>query len=270
MKTKSPIAFLLVKFKGAAIEPITTAAANQMFTAAGRGTLNVVDWFDDNTHGNVDISGSAVFGWLQLDESLDGYKDKLTKGTYGRTTIIDLARAAAASATIDLSKFTVVVVVTNVGLDLFGGTGYACCTAESAGQPFWSLHVAPSVLCQEIIHGLGVYQHARRHGSDVDYQDQFDVMSMYLAWPGRHPADPNLPIGPGLNAAFMHRCGWLDLTRVAPLGAQVPPRPLIAATWPGPLFAQVGEYYVEYRASHRWDTGFQSLVLVHYIRNETS
>ena len=28
--------------------------------------------------------------------------------------------------------------------------------------------------------------------------------------------------------------------------------------------------YVEYRASQRWDTGFWSIVLVHYILNETS
>lgn len=269
MPTKTPIAFLLVKFRGSPAEPLTKAAADQMFTAAGRGTMNVVDWFDDNTHGHVDMSGNAVFGWLELAETLQGYNDKRADGTYPRTKIINLGRAAAAAAMIDLTGFTAVVVVTNESVDLFGGTGHACCSAETAGLRFWEIHVAPSVLCQEIIHGLGVSQHSRYHGSDDDYQDRFDVMSMFLARPGRHPANQNLPVGPGLNAAFMERCGWLDRRRVAPPG-QVALRPLHRRDLHGPLYAQVGSYYVEYRASRRWDSGFRSLVLVHYILNETS
>ena len=269
MRTKSPIAFLLVRFQGSPAEPITKAAADEMFTAAGRGTMNVVDWFDDNTHGHVDMVGNAVFGWLELAETFQGYNDKRANGTYGRTKIIDLGRAAASAAMIDLSSFTAVVVVTNVGVDLFGGTGFACCSAETAGVQFWAIHVAPSVLCQEMIHGLGVYQHTRRHGSDADYTDPYDVMSMFAASPGRHPANRNLPVGPGLNAAFMERCGWLDRTRVAPAG-QVALRPLHRRELHGSLYAQVGSYYVEYRPSLRWDTGFPSVVLVHYIMNETS
>jgi hypothetical protein len=269
MATPTPIAFLLAKFQRSPAEPMTKAAADQMFTAKGRGTLNVVDWFDDNTHGNVDMSGNVVFGWLNLTETVAGYNQKRADGTYGRTAIIDLAKAAAAAARIDLSRFVAVVVVTNVGVDLFGGTGAACCSAETAGVPFWAVHVAPSVLCQEMIHALGISQHSRRHGSDADYADRYDVMSMFVAKPGKHPDNPALPVGPGLNAAFMERCGWLDRTRVGPSG-QIALRPLHRRDLPGPLYAQVGPYYVEYRASQRWDTGFPSLVLVHYILNETS
>ena len=269
MRTKAPIAFLLVRFQGSAAEPMTKAAADEMFTAAGRGTMNVVEWFDDNTHGHVDMSGNVVFGWLELAETLQGYNDKRVNGTYSRTKIIDLGRAAAAAAMIDLSGFTAVVVVTNVEVDLFGGAGFACCTASTAGKQFWENQVAPSVLCQEIIHGLGVSQHTRRHGSDNDYEDPYDVMSMFVAWPGRHPTNQNVPVGPGLNAAFMERCGWLDRTRVAPAG-QVALRPLHRRDLNGPLYAQVGSYYAEYRPSRRWDTGFASVVLVHYITNETS
>ena len=57
-----PLAFLLVKFQGSAAEPITRAAAEQMFTASGRGTLNVVDWFDENTHGSVDMGRAPEWG----------------------------------------------------------------------------------------------------------------------------------------------------------------------------------------------------------------
>jgi hypothetical protein len=95
------------------------------------------------------------------------------------------------------------------------------------------------------------------------------VMSMFAAWPGRHPIRPDLPVGPGLNATFMARCGWLDTTRAAPPG-QVALRPLHRRDLPGPLYANVGGYYVEYRPSCRWDTGFSSIVLLHYLANNTS
>ena len=269
MTTQSPMAFLLVKFQGSNDEPMTKADAEQMFTAAGRGTMNVVDWFDDNTHGQVDMSGNAVFGWLGLTETVAGYGIKRSNGTYGRSKIVELGRAAAAAAGIDLSTFTAVVVVTNVEVDLFGGTGQVCCTAATAGKQFWEIQVAPSVLCQEMIHGLGVYNHSRRHGTDDDYRDPYDVMSMFPAWPGHSPTRPSSPTGPGLNAAFMKRCGWLDSTRAAQVG-QVSLRPLHRRDLPGPLYAIAGEYYVEYRPSRRWDTGFPSVVLVHYVRNDTS
>lgn len=269
MNTQAPIAFVLVKFQGSSAEPITLAYAEQMFTAAGRGTMNVVDWFDDNTHGHVDMSGNGVFGWLGLGETLASYQAKRTNGTYDRSKIVALGRAAAAAAGIDLTGFTAVVVVTNVGLDLFGGVGMVCCTAETAGKQFWENQVAPSVLCQEMIHGLGIYEHARRDGSDAEYQDPYDVMSMFNAIPGHLPANGNVPVGPGLNAAFMQRCGWLETSRVASAG-QVGLRPLHRRDLAGPLYARVGDYYVEYRDSQRWDTGFSSIVLVHYIANNSS
>jgi hypothetical protein len=271
MKISVPTAFLLVKFKDSPSEPMTNAAAERMFTAAGRGTMNVVDWFDDNCHGNVDMQENAVFGWFSLGDTLAEYNAKRADGRYGRTAIIDLARGAAAAAKVDLSKFAMVVVVTNEGVDLFGGSGFACCNAVTAGVPFWAVQVAPSVLCQEMIHGIGVYEHTRRHGSDADYTDPYDVMSMFAAWPGRHPNDPNLPVGPGLNAAFMKRCGWLDPARGTTGGLETKLRPLHRRDLPGPLYALVGDtYYVEYRPSSRWDTGFASVVLVHYIKNNTS
>jgi hypothetical protein len=269
MPTPSPTAFLLVKFQGSNEEPISVADATQMFTGAGRGTMNLVDWFDDNSHGQVDMTGNAVFGWLNLTETVANYQAKRQDQTYGRTKIIDLARDAASAAGINLSPYVVHVVVTNVEVDLYGGVGFACCTAATAGKQFWEIQTAPSVLCQELIHGLGVYEHSRSHGSDDDYRDPYDVMSMFAAWPGRSPTNANIPVGPGLNAAFMKRCGWLDPNRAAPAG-QAQLRPLHRRDLPGPLYAVVGQYYVEYRPSRRWDTGFTSTVLVHYLANHTS
>ena len=269
MATKAPLAFILVKFRGSNDEPLSKKDAELMFTDSGRGTMKVVDWFDDNSHGQVDMSGNQVFGWLTLNETVDQYRKKRADGTYGRTSIIDLGRAAAVQARVDLAKFVAVVIVTNIEVDLFGGSGFACCTAARAGKQFWEIQTAPSVLCQEIIHGLGIADHSRRHGTDVDYRDPYDVMSMFLADPGHHPNDNNLPVGPGLNAAFMQRCGWLDQSRGATPGL-VQLRPLHRRDLPGPLYATVGIYFVEYRASDRWDSGFPPVVLVHYIAKNTS
>ena len=269
MANKTPFAFVLVRFKNTSEEPLSVAAATQMFTVSGRGTMNVTDWFDDNSHGTVDMTGNAVFGWFALSETLADYNAKRVNGTYVRSKIIDLGRAAASAAGVNLSPFTAVVVVTNFEVDLFGGNGFVCCTAATAGKQFWEMQAAPSVLCQEMIHGLGVNEHARRMGSDNDYADPYDVMSMFNASPGHHPTLQNLPVGPGLNAAFMKRCSWLDAGRGAS-GGQLTLRPLHRRDLPGSLYAVAGPYYIEYRPSRRWDTGFASIVLVHYVANNTS
>lgn len=268
MTIKTPMAFILVKFQGSNDEPMTKSDAEKMFTSTGCGTMNVVDWFHDNTHGSIDMSGNEVFGWLTLSQKQSDYKGSGANPA-GRLEIIDWAKQAATAARIDLSKFTAVVVVTNVEVDLFGGVGHVCCTAAKAGKQFWEIQAAPSVLCQEMIHGLGIYNHARRQESTADYRDPYDVMSMFAAWPGHMPTDSSIPIGPGLNAAFMKRCGWLDTTRAASLG-RADLRPLHRRDLSGPLYAMVDKYYVEYRPSHRWDSGFPSVVLVHYIADNTS
>src|SRR6266498_2058779 len=118
MATYSPTAFLLVKFQGSNDEPISVADAKQVFTAVGRGTMNVVDWFDDNSHGQIDMTGNAVFGWLTVPDTVDGYRAKRKDGSYERGKIIDLARDAATAAGISLWPFTVIVTVTNVEVDL--------------------------------------------------------------------------------------------------------------------------------------------------------
>ena len=270
MTLNFPFAFILVKFTDSAAEPITVARARTLFTKVGRGGMFLVDWFDDNTHGAVDIGDSAVFGWFQLAESSTEYNEKRANGA-SRLRILDLGRQAAAAAGVDLSPFQNVVVVTNVEVDLFGSTAGVAATAVIAGKQRWEVQVGPSVLCQEMIHGLGVPQHARRAGSDDDYADPFDVMSMFAADAGDHPTQPDLPVGPGLNSAFMDRAGWLDQSRVLTSPMQVALRPLHRRDLPGYLAALVNGYYIEYRPKVRWDSGFtQSRVFVHTRANSTS
>ena len=270
MKIAFAFAFVLVKFTNDTTEPITVDRARRLFTGVGRGGQFVVDWFDANTHGNVDIGGSQVFGWFDLQESVAEYNQIRANGA-SRGRIIDLGRQAAVAAGVDLSAFQNVVVITNVEVDLFGSSGGVAATAVIAGKQRWEVQVAPSVLCQEMIHGLGVSQHSRRAGSDDDYRDPYDVMSMFAAYSGVHPVESDLPVGPGLNSAFMDRAGWLDQSRVMTSASQVDLRPLHRLDLPGFVAAVVNGYYIEYRPKVGWDSGYgDSKVFVHSRANDTS
>jgi hypothetical protein len=270
MTINFPFAFILVKFTDDPTEPISPDRARTLFTKVGRGGMYVVDWFDDNTHHKVDIGESQVFGWFPLQESSTDYNAKRAAGA-DRSRILDLGRQAATAARVNLAAFSNVAVITNVEVDLFGSAAGVVATAASANKQYWEVQVAPSVLCQELIHGLGVPQHTRRVGSDDDYTDPYDVMSMFNATPGHHPSEPSLPIGPGLNSAFMDRAGWLDTSRVLTKPMRVDLRPLHRLDLPGYLAAQVGNYYIEYRPRVGWDSGLpEPFVFVHTRENDTS
>ena len=44
-------------------------------TVQGRGRMYLVDYFDEVTHGRVDMSGNAVFGWYDLGWTRQDYLD---------------------------------------------------------------------------------------------------------------------------------------------------------------------------------------------------
>src|SRR3954453_4680842 len=69
-QTHSPWAVLLSRFNDNAAEPFTRRFYENLFTNAGVGFNNMVDYFRDYSHGNIDLGGSRVFGWLVLPKSL--------------------------------------------------------------------------------------------------------------------------------------------------------------------------------------------------------
>jgi hypothetical protein len=136
----------------------------------GVGFENTVDFFRLYSHGNLDLSGSQVFGWFVLPHARAEYTGSGVNPA-GRQQLIDWAKTAATDAGVDLTQFFNVVVCMNVSTDLFGGISGAVCDNYST---------QPSPLGQEMLHGYGV-NHARINGSTVDYTDPFDVMSVYSA-----------------------------------------------------------------------------------------
>ena len=231
---QTPWAVLRCKFKDDDSEPYGRQRYDDLFTSSGVGKLNMVDFFRDMSHGQLDLSGSRVFGWYTLDMNRSAYLAGLVPGltkeeidaviTKARNDLIALARQAASTDLINNGPFFSVVVCMNVPTDLFGGGTGAVCDdgrwAENTAGPGMS-SMSPSLLGQEMGHVYGL-AHSRADGSTEDYMDPWDVMSNAARFMSPHPnftdldlrAQPVFRLGPGLNAANMAGRGWLDESRV--------------------------------------------------------
>lgn len=268
MTQQTPWAILLCKWSDMPNEARPRSFFEQMFTASGRGTLNMVDFFDDMSHGNIDIGGSKVFGWFSLPQQWSDYKGSGVN-PQGRQDLINWARQAAAANGVNLSSFFNVVICMNAtptqGTDLFGGGGGVVCDTNV-------LH--GSILGQEMGHGYGL-DHSRENGSTADYTDRWDVMSTYSSCFMQSHNDYVL-IGPGLNAANMAGRGWLDESRVwssqdTSFNEVIKLRPLHRRDLQGYLAARLGNYIVEFRTKERWDAAIpRSAVLIHRFEDNHS
>jgi hypothetical protein len=249
-------AILLCKWSDDLSEPFPVLYYENLFSSPGIGLNNMVDFFRDYTHGNLDLSGSQVFGWFVLPHARSEYTGS-GANPQGRQDLINWCKAAATAAGVDLSQFFGVVSCLNISTDLFGDLGYPAVVCDNGTS-------MPSPLGQEMLHGYGL-NHARLNGSTADYQDPYDVMSVFNAFMA---SDPNFTqIGPGLNSALMDSKGWLDPDRVwtyLGAGSTVQLRPHHRRDLPGFLVAKVGQFYAEFRMNEGWDAGLLApVVLVH-------
>jgi hypothetical protein len=273
MAQSTPWAILLTKWADHATEPQPRSFFENLFTLAGTGSFNMTDYFNTMSHGAVDLTGSAVHGWFTLDQPETTYVGNSVPGPgqLGRNELLAAARAKAAAAGVDLSKYYGVVVAMNTLTDLCGWLGGRAALCDPGS-------FQPTVLGQEMGHGYGMV-HSRVDGSGADYQDPWDTMS---TWDGCYYAgDPNYQlVGPGLNAANMRNMGWLDESRVwkpssFPFTQQIELRPLHSRGLPGFLAAEVpgtpGGFLIEFRVAEDWDVAFpRAAVFVHRLENGCS
>ncbi len=262
----SPWAILLVRFRNDTQPSPPLTKYLHLFTSAGSGTLNMVDFFSDMSHGQIDISGTQVFGWFTLPANRSDYVGNVypqPAGKLNRNGLLDLAKATATSTGINLNDFAGVVVCGLDSVDLCGWVGGMAALCDS-------FSLSPSLVGQEMGHGYGL-DHARFQGSVDDYRDPWDVMST-AAYPWIQAAHTEFTtVGPGLNAWNMRSRNWLDENRVwkapAPASAwdeTIQLRPLHHHNLPGFLAAQIGPYLVEFRVPERWDAALpRACVLVH-------
>jgi hypothetical protein len=266
----SPWAVIVVTFNDDPKPSGDLAPYESVFTSTGAGTMNMVDYFGDMSHGKLDLSGTKVFGPYVLDRPRSDYVGNTypqPPGRLNRNGVLDLAKATATAQGVDLSPYAGVVVCGTPQLDLCGWVGGRAALCDD-------LSLQPSLLGQEMGHGYGL-DHSRIVGSDDDYQDAWDTMSTANAYMATHPGYG--AVGPGLNAVNMSLRGWLNERRVRtvdPAHADeevVALRPLHARHLSGTLAVAVGGYFVEFRARSRWDAGIpRACVLVHRAEGNIS
>jgi hypothetical protein len=249
-------------------EPLSDDYVEKMFTTAGAGTNNMVDYFDRMSHGTVDLSGSQVFGWFTLPNARTDFI--ASGGSITQNGLVDLARSAATAQGVDLSAFPHGVVVMNTFQGVLFGQpgGWAAACDGGNCQPCW--------LGQEMGHPYGL-EHSRRAGSLADYQDAWDIMST-LNGCFMEPGGPYGVFGPGLNAANMRGRGWLDRSRVLHVDSTngrfprtVQLRPLHARELPGYLALEIDDYIIEFRDVRGWDVAMPwPAVFVHSFEDNHS
>ena len=284
------LAVLLLRMAGAPDLP-SKAYAEQLFTNAGKGTRNLVDYYDEMSHGRLYIGQSEVFDWIDYGHTNQDLTDEWNKAKdekkkelknagaseadaentanvhangVRRGKIKEWAREAAAQNDIDLSQFDVLVCVFNQPVDYFGSYGEAVVNWDDSQN-----HIAFSVdltgVSHEVGHALGLASHSRLEGSAEEYADPWDIMSAYTgvfydtSGTMTPPGSPYFTFGPGLNAVNMEIAGWLDQTRVftGSGSSSFRLRPLHRRDLPGWLTArlQIGleTIYVEFRMNEGWD-----------------
>ena len=270
LRESSPWAVLVVSFNDDPTPSSSLTGYQQLFTGTGTGTMNMVDYFADMSHGKLDLSGSQVFGPYVLNRPRSDYVGNVypqPAGKLNRNGVLDLAKATATAAGVNLAAFAGVVVLGTPALDLCGWVGgFAALCDDGSDQP--------SLLGQEMGHGYGL-DHSRLNGSDADYQDGWDTMSTANAFMASHPTYG--AVGPGLNAWNMRLRGWLRESRVLVVPTTVSSdqtvtlRPLHARGLAGNLAIDVGGYLIEFRHRSQWDAGIpRSCVLVHRAESNRS
>jgi hypothetical protein len=71
---KTPWAIILCKFADDDSEPFPIQYYKDLFTKGDIGSnRNMVKFFNDCTHGNIDVSESQVLGWFKLSQSVADY-----------------------------------------------------------------------------------------------------------------------------------------------------------------------------------------------------
>ncbi|MET9675697.1 hypothetical protein ABZY68_21760 [Streptomyces sp. NPDC006482] len=280
----SPWAILLCKFKDATTPPsLPLTRFQEMFTSTGSNKHNMVDFFRDMSHGNIDVSASKVLGWYTLPQKTSDYTGS-GANPQGRAALIGWGRQAATNAGVNLAPYADrILVVTHPPTDLFGGVGLGAVSGDGRDQ--WGMSsLSPSLMGQEMGH---VYALDHSSGAGLDYGDRWDIMSTRGSAHGRcfmapHPVFTEKDsagqsiwrIGPGLNAANMWGRGWLE--RVWQSAETEPDtivelRPLHRRDLPGHLCARVGRYFFEFRARELWDADIpEPCVLVHEFSNNRS
>jgi|GEM_PF-3457755 len=235
----------------------------QFFTSQGYSTFNIVRYWNDMSHGNIDTSTSEVFPCI-----LDITKEQaaaIAKSPGGRQYQNDIFKKAKSALQqqydVDWKNYFGVIVSFQTpdhgaqGGWFDGGPGVFMDIRHVVGN-------GTQVWGHEMGHAYGL-DHSRADCSNEDYMDPWDMMSTIAAF---STADPLYGMrGPGLNAWNMRGQKWLDESRVwkgtpgKDFNQTIQLRPLHKRGLNGYLAAELpsignhSPYLIEFRVKNNWD-----------------
>ncbi len=248
------------------------------FTQPGAG--GVCDYWRAVTHNSLDLTGSQVFGWFQMNHVSAEVNQLAFPGQ--RSTLVQWGRDAAAANGVNLAPFNNVLVIQNYGID-----------HGAAGNGVVVVHQDPSLcefgfICHEMGHGHSL-PHSFSANPDFEYGDGWDLMSFatttfqfdisFQGASGKATVGLNARNLEALNAVPAHRL-WSSAS--ADFSEQIVLQPLnqmpfgnrghlIAKIPPGstrPARANNSSYAVEFRRRAGWDRSIpRDAVLVHEVRS---
>lgn len=243
-----------------------------MFQAGGTGGL--ADYWDDTSYGGIDLNGSEVHGWYDMNITV---AQAQALDRWGR---VDACVNAARNAT--TGAYTVpagnrVALITFPSIDMFGWNGGA----------FLPHDVDVGGMAHEVGHGISLnhsfsddptYSNAS-WAAIGEYDDPWDVMSWGNAFRVPTLRFGDGPVGP--NGFHRDRMGWLPRQRILTFGANGATNSTVtvaALDHPdaaGYMLVRVpfdpgdlNHYYtVELRRRTTWDAGIPAdIVLIHEVK----
>jgi hypothetical protein len=297
---KVPWAVILCRFKDEAAKPnvpLEAGVAKFYREAFTPGTGGLVEYWRDASLGVLDITGSVVFGWVNLDIT------RAQAGGIGRLAFVDHAIDCAQRDKLD----PVTGFVSQIAVCLYNWSNDD--PARPAGTPDWQNKNDPlipwyptwidgsqdgatgkitltpphdgDVTAHEMGHTFGM-QHDFSADGRTPYADACCIMSQTPTFP--HPAW-QVAFGPAVCLPHLVQQGWMYAGRVyEDSGGWMTQRggvgyPLAQVTDPGAR-ANLGlklayrngtaswDYYVEYVRPNAWNRGLGSdLVIVRRIAN---
>jgi hypothetical protein len=216
---KKPFAVILCRFKGMPINPAIEKFFREIFSPGAGG---LVEYWHDVSLGKIDISGSRVIGWIEIDlERKDAGSEKRR-----RTELIDIAISSAQKAGHDVTTnfFKQIAVFAEdwskdgapAGADwsdkLWGGFWI-----DGSKDGFGRISAPPhghngSFLAHEMGHSLE-YDHDLAANLKTNYGDIYCIMSAMNVAAFNHPVW-NVPFGPTMSFPQLANKNWMLTRRV--------------------------------------------------------
>jgi len=298
-----PWAVILCRFRGSAPNPSVEESVERFYRGAFTpGTGGLVEYWKDVSLGCIDITGSRVFGWVEVDIPREAAGGAPPNGP-GRKGLVDAAiRAVQATGGDPLKGFhsQISVYTENWSRDDPGRpSGIPAWTADDPLMPWWPTWIDGSADHRGKVnltppHNGNITAHEMGHGFSMHHDLSADLKTHYgdpccimsQNGPFVHPAW-GLAFGPALCLPHLIQQDWMYKRRVysddgrwlaEPDGITLPLAPvgrLAARANQGIKLAyrhgdKSWDYYVEFATPTDWNQGVPGAPLVFIRRMATA